>query len=152
MSPPITAPINALGLGDRQRFVLPKADLASLLNQTQLPSPINWPALVQHCLGNTAFALELLSEFDSTGHERMAELNRCVATSDFVAVAESAHSLRGVAGILAAERLSELASELEGAVPTRDLTRVSSLAERLQTEMHRCLLEIPKILAGPHSR
>ena len=146
------APMPSRLRDDLRQFVLPPAEFSELLNQTRLPPAINMPALIERCMGNVEFALKLLKEFESTGHERATDINQSVANADFAAIKRFAHGLQGVAGMLDAERLCELAGELNAAAHVRDVPRVTSLANQLETEMQRCLSEIPNIRAGSHAQ
>ncbi|HLQ43376.1 MAG TPA: Hpt domain-containing protein, partial [Planctomycetaceae bacterium] len=65
------------------------------------------------------------------------------------------HCLKGTAGVLAADKLRELAVHLEAAAQAGDLTVIAELVEQLCAEMQRCLDDIPHIRTrfqqGPES-
>lgn len=128
-------------------FVVASSEIAELVHQGTLPPAINWSALIDRCSGNTAFALRALKVFGSTGQERSDEIQRAVADADFDRLAWSAHALAGIAGMLDAERLCDLSVKLDASARARNLTRATQLADQLQSEMQRCLSEIPNIRA-----
>lgn len=128
-------------------FALACSEINELVNQGSLPPAINWSALIDRCSGNAAFALRALKVFESTGQERLNDIQRSVADADFDRIAWFAHALAGIAGMLDAERLCDLAVELDASAHARDLTRATQLADQLQSEMQRCLSEIPNIRA-----
>ena len=148
MSHQMIAPRPSRLRNDQLQFVLPPTEFSELLNQTRLPPAINLPALIERCMGDVEFALILLKEFESTGHERATNIHQSVANADFAAIERFAHGLQGVAGMMDAERLCELAGELNAAAHGRDWPSVTSFAKQLETEMQRCLSEIPNIRAG----
>ena len=151
MSHPMIAPLPSRLPNDQLPFVLPPTEFSELLNQTRLPPAINLPALIERCSDNVEFALLLLKEFESTGHQRATDIHQSVANADFAAIERVAHGLRGVAGTLDAEKLCELAGELNAAAHVRNLNGVTSFANQLETEMQRCLSEIPNIRASSQS-
>ena len=151
MSHQMIAPLPSRLRNDQLQFDLPPTEFSELLNQTRLSPAINMPALIDRCNDNVEFALLLLKEFESTAHERATDIHQSVANADFTAIERFAHGLQGVAGMLDAEKLCELAGELNAAAHVRDLTGTTSLGTQLETEMQRCLSEIPNIRAGSQS-
>jgi Amt family ammonium transporter len=130
----------------QSRFALESSEVDALVNQA-LPPAINWPALIDRCFGNVEFAIEVLKVFESTGQARSGEIERSVAAADFDRIMRDAHSLAGVAGMLDAERLCDFARQLDASARARDLARATQLAVQLQSELQRCLSEIPDLCA-----
>ena len=88
-------------------------DLPELLPDT-LPGLDIFTGLTQ-LGGNVALYRKLLIEFGRTQDGRLAELRGSLAAGDLVRASHAAHSLKGVAGTIAATSVSSLANELENA-------------------------------------
>lgn len=108
-------------------------------------APIDSVSLLQHCLGNAAFAASLLVELERTGMDRVDEIARQAAAGNAVGAAEAAHSLKGAAGIIAAGPLMSAAARIEAAGKAADLHDVIGLLETLRQEMQRCLAFAPEV-------
>ncbi len=105
--------------------------------------PIDAPALMARCLGNAAFAESLLHELQNTGMECVEQIARLAEAGDASAAAETAHALKGAAGIIAAEGLRCLAERIEAAGNEKDLEDIVRLVEPLREEMQRCARFVP---------
>jgi HPt (histidine-containing phosphotransfer) domain-containing protein len=90
----------------------------------------------------------LLSELETTGIARVAEIERLASNGDFDALAEAAHSLKGAVATLAAEPLRALCAAIEAAGQARAEEQLRQLARQLDDEMRRCLDFIPVFRAG----
>ena len=90
-------------------------------------------------------ALSLLSDFERDLPKRVDQIVERIRQGDAPAAAESAHALKGAAGIVTAESLRMLAAEIEAAGKAGDLTRIASLADQLRAEAQRCLRFIPEL-------
>lgn len=126
-----------------QSFSLPPKELKALAN---LP-PIDVALLTEQCLGNLSFALTLLEEFEKTGQERVNAIELHAGRHNLQLVAELSHSLKGVVGILGADALWEVTSNLQAAAQDEDLAHTFALIPQLQLEMKRVLEYIPTIRA-----
>jgi len=121
---------------------------------TALPNDtaaIDTESLYTRCGGNISFALALLTEMESKGDRQVDSIAECVAAGQCAQAAEQAHSLKGAAGILGAERLRSVAAEIESAGKENELATIVSLVDDLQQEMRRCLAQIPEIRAQTSS-
>ncbi|XZE36276.1 PAS domain S-box protein [Pirellulaceae bacterium SH501] len=94
--------------------------------------------LEDRCMGDSEFAVSLLDSFLSTSSERVQELTDYLKSGDIVSAGEAAHSLKGSAGILFAERLSLLAERIEKAGALHDYSAVESIADELVEEVEAC--------------
>lgn len=139
-------------------FELSSADLAEL-QQHALPSPaIDMQTLLDRCLGNEAFALLVLGEFQSSITRQLSEIARHAENADHSAMHDSAHTLKGTASTLAAEGLRRAAADLEAATVVNDAARISTLVERVRSittlverihrEAQRCQEEIARHRLG----
>ncbi len=126
-----------------QSFTLPTRDLREL---AALP-PIDVALLTEQCLGNLSFALTLLEEFDKTGQQRVDAIEAHAGQHNLALVAELAHSLKGVVGILGADVLWEITSNLQSTAHANNLAHTFALIPQLRLEMKRVLDYIPTIRA-----
>jgi HPt (histidine-containing phosphotransfer) domain-containing protein len=107
--------------------------------------PIDYRALLNRCMGQLDFAQSLLSTFESDLPQRVEQLAQHIRRGDARAAADSAHTLKGAAGMITAESVRALAAKIEAAGRAGDLAEVASLAERLRDEARRCLRSIPEV-------
>ena len=112
---------------------------------TTAPLPVDTNILLAHCLGNVSFALTLLDELESSGNQQVDAIIRHAANGDPLAAAQVAHSLRGAAGILGAEPLREMATDIEVAGGDAAPSILLGMAHDLRGEMDRCLAAISKL-------
>jgi CheY-like chemotaxis protein/HPt (histidine-containing phosphotransfer) domain-containing protein len=110
--------------------------------------PIDRESLVKRCMGSIEFAETLLAEFENDLPAHVERVVGHLAGGDLEAAVESAHSLKGAAGVVAAESLKEIAAEIEAAGRSEELSGSHGLAERLQCEAKRCLERLPEIREG----
>ena len=121
------------------------AELGHAPSGTDSLMPLDRGALLARCMGNLEFALSLLSDFERDLPKRVDQIVERIRQGDAPAAAESAHALKGAAGIVTAESLRMLAAEIEAAGKAGDLTRIASLADQLRAEAQRCLRFIPEL-------
>ncbi len=106
---------------------------------------INSEVLFKNCLGSGAFALTLLEELELSGKQYVDSIARHLSSANSKATGAAAHSLKGAAGIVGAELLRSLASQIELASEMADTDSIAPLVFRLGEEMERCLAQIPAI-------
>ena len=85
--------------------------------------------------GNVALFRKLLIEFGRTQGGRLAELRDSLAAGDLVRASHAAHSLKGVAGTIAATSISALANELETACNRGNAIAAGQLLSALEERM-----------------
>jgi Amt family ammonium transporter len=122
-------------------YELPEQDFQDLLPAP----PIDCDRLLEQCVGNLDFALTLLDEFEKTSHSRLAAFDAALAAGNHTSIASRAHALRGVAGILTADALVEICSNLESLCKERDWNRTRDLIQQLHHEVQRTIDFIPTI-------
>lgn len=95
-------------------------------------------------LGGSELVVELVEIFLDDLPPRIAALREALEEGDAEAVARCAHTLRGSCANMGALRMNQLASELEGAGGSGDLSKVLPLLEQLEeeTEHVRVALEV----------
>lgn len=73
----------------------------------------NQPQFLDSLAGDGELAEELLNAFFQDSPQRAAELEQALEADDAPAASKLAHSLKGMCGVVRAERLSELALNME---------------------------------------
>lgn len=100
-----------------------------------LMSPaIDTEKLLESCMGQPVFAMSLLQEFAETADGCLADFEIHSVRGDRQAVYESAHTLRGVAGIIGATALHEMSIDLEIACRTPE-AELASVLRSLYSEI-----------------
>ena len=107
--------------------------------------PIDTAILFSRCMGNVSFSLSLLAELEATGNQLVDGIVLRATSDEFGEVAETAHSLKGAAAILGAERLRWIAEEIETASRGEVDPHLPQLIQELRSEMSRCLAYIPMV-------
>ncbi len=74
----------------------------------------------------------------TTSKERVDDLTEYVKSGDVASAGVAAHSLKGSAGIILAERLSQLAERIEIAGKLQDFSTVESVLGELVNEVEAC--------------
>ncbi len=107
--------------------------------------PIDGDAFLARCLGDLEFAVELLSDFAGDLAERVEKIAGYARRGDARATTESAHALKGTAGMMSAGAVQALAARIETAGGDGDLAKAASLADELRGEVQRCLHYLPEL-------
>jgi len=115
------------------------------LVQQDAQFPVDYHVLMSRCMGNVAFALELLDELEINCPNQVDSVKTFVASDNCDGAADVAHSLKGAASIIGAEPLRRIAADVELAGRANDLARLVELAEDLKKEMDRCVNFVPKL-------
>jgi len=108
-------------------------------------APISAASFLDRCFGNLELAELLLDELESTGIQRLEEIQEYGTHRDDLIVSELSHTLKGVAGILCAAEIEKVASDLEQAAVSSNTREVESCISHLDREMHRCLDFLPEL-------
>ncbi|QDS86052.1 Sensor histidine kinase RcsC [Rosistilla ulvae] len=111
--------------------------------ETQLPFARQ--EFMERCMGDLGFAESLLESFESDSRARVDEIVMYANQRDATAAGNAAHTLKGMAGILAAHPLQSIAAEIERAGRQDDLEDIVDLIDDLQSEVSRCLAFIPSL-------
>ena len=120
---------------------------------TRLPfAAIDSEQLLRQCVGNMNFATSLLNVFEQSCESRRAKFDSAMIEDRNDVIAHEAHALKGVAGILAAKKLTDLCTELQSAAEAADWYRIRNLIESLHHEMQRVVDCIPYVRALGSSR
>lgn len=108
------------------------------ISAAELPA-IDIETLLSRCMNKRAFALSLLGELEAIGMQQIDTMLLHAAADDPLAVAETAHALKGAAAIVGAELLRQTAEEVEATGRKGELATLEGLVSQLRSEMARCL-------------
>ncbi len=101
--------------------------------------PINKTVFFEdRCMGDIGLALSLLESFSATSWERTREILEATKNGDAKSAGMAAHTLKGSAGILLADRLAEILRKIEEAGVSDDLRGLESMTEALVEEVDSC--------------
>ena len=138
-------------LADREVTAVGNETNQSVNENSDLPDedgvdvPIDREALISRCMGNLEFADSLLADFQEDLPQQVDQIATFADQGDIEAMTDTAHSLKGAAGIVVAETIRTIVTEIEMAGKAADLTDTPSLTEQLQSETQRCLGFIPRL-------
>ncbi len=97
--------------------------------------PIDLEKALARAAGDKAFLEEMLQHFLSNLPDQVRQLKETLEASDTDGLAKQAHSLKGAAGTLGAERIASVAKQLEQTGRAGDLSNVGVLLEELDQEL-----------------
>lgn len=101
--------------------------------------------LLEQCMGDLEMAVELLDRFESRLGTTCRSLELHICEGDLPAAAAVAHSLKGEAGMLAANRLHALAARLEHSLRLPEPLDLPGLLSGLRCELQQCLAASPAV-------
>jgi len=99
------------------------------------PARFDRAGLLERLMGDTDMARSIVAAFVDDVPRQLASLQACVAAHDTAAAVMQAHSMKGAASSVGAERLRHLAAELECAARGGDLEMVASRLPDLEREL-----------------
>jgi ammonium transporter, Amt family len=111
----------------------------------RLPPALDLDLLLERCTRNAGAAQKLLDLFEKELRDDIEGIDRSVLAGDASGVARTLHALKGAAGVMAAHRLFEVASELEVFAREADLEKASAGMHRLREEARRCRESLPEV-------
>ncbi|WP_417750134.1 response regulator [Rosistilla oblonga] len=114
----------------------------------EAPLPFVRQEFMERCMGDLGFAESLLESFQSDSLARVDEIVQHARQRNATAAGNAAHTLKGMAGILAAHPLQSIAADIEQAGRHDQLDQIDDLIDDLQNEVARCLAYIPKLTQG----
>jgi HPt (histidine-containing phosphotransfer) domain-containing protein len=106
------------------------ADLAEVAQSGH--ALIDLGRLHQICGGDAQFERELATAFEASGTSVLGELANALATMDRVAIARTAHQIKGAGANIYAYLLSDVATLLEAEAPIAEPARLLELGENLR--------------------
>lgn len=108
-------------------------------NQTSFPNtlePFNLEKAAKLTNDNAELLHHLLLSFAKRYHDAPKKLREFIDTKNFTEIEHLAHSLKGVAGTLAAQELKEAAAALENAVRNNRYDEIENLLNQLIIELN----------------
>ncbi|GAA5509641.1 PAS domain S-box protein [Novipirellula caenicola] len=140
----LVAMIRALLEGESVSFVNAAAEASPSAdeNQSDLP-PIDFDSLYDRCMGDVSFATSLLDSFAEDGRDRMNQIIRLTDQGDVLAASKVAHSLKGIAGIVAAQEVQFISARIESAGKAGEIEVMHQLVGDLKNVVDECLSYVP---------
>jgi HPt (histidine-containing phosphotransfer) domain-containing protein len=103
------------------------------------------PTLLERCMNNARTVDVVINKFEKQANDAIAQIKQHITTSDLTAIARVAHSLKGAAGILAANQLATLAGQMEQLGRNGEVAQLGSQFASLQAEITRCIDQLPQV-------
>jgi HPt (histidine-containing phosphotransfer) domain-containing protein len=117
------------------------------LPPTTQPEPIDVVSLLDRCMSDSAFAVEMLGLFAGQTPTLLAEVEAALAAGDTVKTAKAAHAIKGSAANMSAEAVRAAALRVEELGKAGDLAGACAAVIRLQAEVRQCLEYVPTLVA-----
>ena len=109
------------------------------VESTDLANIYDVTVLLEHAIGDIEFAEELLERFHSRLIPVRESLESCLEKGDLEEAARVAHSLKGEAGTVAANRLHDVAARLEQSLRGCNSLEPMDLLNQLHDAVEQCL-------------
>lgn len=78
----------------------------------------------------------ICSSFFQEANEKVAQMSTAIEKSDCISIAQLAHAIKGSAGNLYLENISEAAKSIETAAKTNNLTQIQQLFQILKSALN----------------
>ncbi len=124
---------------DRTEEDAPVPDVQLGQRPIESDPPVNFDLLRKRWGNDAAFTEKLIKKFCDQAPQQIRQLEKALAANDLEAVVRVAHTLKGSAGYVAAERLRGIAAELEQLARAEGLGEVQAKTEVLRAELCRCV-------------
>ena len=112
--------------------------------------PLDLDRAIQEFMGKKEILLGVLQKFIITAAARIDNIRQAVKTTDYHAIGLEAHGLKGGAANLTADKLANLAADLEKAGKEQQPDLTAELAEKLAQEfcnLEKYVRQIPELIA-----
>ena len=107
-------------------------------------------AALVRTMGNRDFYLQLLTRFRDDQHDAADRIARALEGEQQVLAERLAHTLKGVAALVGADRMSELAGALESAIQTGvNRAALSEMLDRVGADMRLLMAALQGVLPQP---
>jgi signal transduction histidine kinase/DNA-binding response OmpR family regulator len=124
----------------------PSARASGAADGTATAVPVDYKELLRTCRGNQNFLKKLLDKFRTNSVETLEGIVRGLKEKDPELTIRSAHTLKGMAGTILADPLSQAAAEAEALSRASDWDGVERQLERVHRELRCCIEFIPDVL------
>jgi len=111
----------------------------------QTSNPFDVAEFLHVCRGDQEFAEKVLAKFRTQSIETLEALARGLKARNAELTIRSAHSLKGMAGTVAAEPLRKAAADAEEKSRSGDWEGVEAQLDQVRRELERCLALIPTV-------
>ncbi|MCU0573587.1 MAG: response regulator [Syntrophobacteraceae bacterium] len=140
----ITKPLDPAELDRTLRKWLPDGNLprgrqsapaVSSLKGEEQEQIIDYPSLLERCMGKQDLAEKLIRMFLENGRDNLRKLDSAVRSKDPATTATIAHGLKGAAGSVSATAVWEVAARLEAEARENNLDDAPALLEKLREHL-----------------
>ncbi len=100
--------------------------------------PFQASAVMERCTGKAALAAIVLEKFEKQAHEVIKQLDSCLLSNDLAGLARVSHSIKGTAGLFAADGLRSAAARLEEIGRNSEISLAAECVGQLRLEVDRC--------------
>jgi PAS domain S-box-containing protein len=107
----------------------------SLKGDTPESPPVDMKTAMSRFGNDTAFFKEMVKEFLNYVPEQVKAIEEGIKAKDYSKVEKNAHSIKGAAGNLSAQRIFSIAREIEDKGRNGDISNAVPLLENLKTEL-----------------
>lgn len=111
------------------------------------PSSFDLDSLLERCMDNVDVIKLILGTFEQQTTNQLSQLRQRAEEGNAEKTAQLAHALKGAAGMASAQHCHRIAAELEQLAKNRQTDQVGLCLSLLENEFHRCVREMPDILA-----
>jgi CheY-like chemotaxis protein/HPt (histidine-containing phosphotransfer) domain-containing protein len=101
--------------------------------------PIDFPALVDRCMGNAAFAEKMIDKFRTRACDDLEEIAAALAAGDIENAGKLAHKYKGATATLAAQPLSDLAAHMQTVCTAGDAEAAAACLPEMRQEAERLI-------------
>jgi PAS domain S-box-containing protein len=117
------------------------------------PSPsglttVDYDALLARCMGDPAFAMRVAQKFQVSSRVAWDNLLAGFKAGDAAGTARFAHSIKGAASNMSANKLTDLARKIEELGKAGDLSVADEIVTQLGVELDRCHAELGRLVAS----
>ena len=109
--------------------------------------PIMVDALLERCMNNLTTVANVLGKFEQHAARDVEQIRQQIEDRDAPAAARTAHALKGAAAIVAADRLSRIADQLEQLGREKQLDELERQLAQLRDEARKCIDYLPQVRA-----
>ncbi len=109
-------------------------------------------AALVRTMGNREFYLQLLARFRDDQHDAADRITKALEDGETALAGHLAHTLKGVAGLVGAAHVSELAGELESAIQGgTNALALFAMLDRIEADMRLLMAGLARVLPAPQA-
>lgn len=111
-------------------------------------APINRAVLLEQCMGEPRLAAMVLERFESQLRSDYSQITEAIRARDMTRLPQVLHALKGTAGAVGAQRLYQLAAEMEAHARAGQMEPVLGEGPEVCREVQSCLTCAESLRAG----